>query len=113
MIKMINNEIKNCQSLLLNLTSAFNESISNSNSSSNEIYVCTCEYQGTFVEDLSVQFAETIRILRDNKDEWLYVESSQDGRKGYIPRDIAIDFKQFINQLKSHQAQLINQLKSN
>ena len=108
-IKMINDEIKNCESLLLNLTSSFNESTS----TSNEMYVCTCDYQGTFVEDLSVQFAETIRIIRDNKDEWLYVESSQDGRKGYIPRDIAIDFKQFIQQLKSHQVELLNQLKSN
>jgi hypothetical protein len=110
-LKMINDEIKNCESLLLNLTSNLNES--NSSSSSNDLYVCTCDYQGTFVEDLSVQFADTIKILRDNKDEWLYVESSQGGRKGYIPRDIAIDFNQFIYQLKSHQAELINQLKSN
>lgn len=111
----INQEIKNCESLLLNLTSFLNNqsslssSLSSTDMSSNEqIYVCTCDYQGTFVEDLSVQFADKIRILRDNNEEWLYVESSHDGKKGYIPRDIAIDAYQFIDQLSQHHSKLIN-----
>jgi len=63
-------------------------------------YICSQNYVATFVDDISVQFADTVKILKDNNDEWLYVQVSDDGRTGFIPRSIVVDFKQFISQLK-------------
>lgn len=63
-------------------------------------YICAQNYVATFVDDISVQFADTVKILKDNNDEWLYVQVSDDGRTGFIPRSIVVDFKQFISQLK-------------
>ena len=73
-----------------------------------ETYVCSTDYEATFVDDLSVQFADTVKILRDNKDDWLYVQVSTDGRRGYVPRTIVLDLKQFIKQLKDHNQYNVN-----
>ena len=46
-----------------------------------------------------------IKILRDNNDEWLFVQVASDGRQGYIPRTIVLDLNKFLTQLKQHHAQ--------
>ena len=71
-----------------------------------ETQVCTNNYEATFVDDVTVHFADTVRILRDNKDEWLYVQVVDDGRQGFVPRTIVLDLNQFIQQLKQHKDQL-------
>jgi hypothetical protein len=76
------------------------------------LHVCTDSYDATFVEDVSVQFAETVRILRDTNDEWLYVQVANDGREGYVPRAIVLDLKKFIGQLKSHYAHALNSIEN-
>lgn len=68
--------------------------------------VCNNNYEATFVDDVSVHFADQVRILRDNNDEWLYVQVMGDGRQGYVPRTIVLDLNQFIQQLKLHKEQL-------
>lgn len=75
-------------------------------SSREETHVCTCDYEATFVDDVTVQFADTIQILRDNNDDWIYVQVSTDGRKGFIPKSIVTEMKAFIHQLKERQSQL-------
>ena len=71
------------------------------------VHVCTSNYDATFVDDISVQFADTVRILSDANDEWLYVQVSGDERKGYVPRTIVFDLKQFLEQLKQHHHSLV------
>ena len=71
-----------------------------------ESFVCASDYEATFVDDLNVHFAETVRILRDDNQEWLYVELIETGKRGYVPREIVVDFKQFIHQLK-HQKSVL------
>ena len=63
-------------------------------------FVCSTDYEATFVDDLSVQFADTVKILRDNNDDWLFVQLAGDGRCGFVPRTIVLDLKQFVKQLK-------------
>ena len=60
--------------------------------------------------DLSVQFADVMRVLRDNKNEWLYVELDKNGSKskGYVPTSVAVELKQFIQQLVIHHSNLVN-----
>lgn len=65
-------------------------------------YVCSTDYEATFVDDLSVHFADTVKILKDNHDDWLYVQVSTDGRRGYVPKTIVLDLKQFMHQLKEN-----------
>jgi hypothetical protein len=65
-------------------------------------YICSQNYVATFIDDISVQFADTVKILKDNNDDWLYVQVSDDGRTGFIPKSIVVDFKQFISQLKKN-----------
>lgn len=72
-----------------------------------QTHVCSSDYEATFVDDVSVHFADTVKILRDNNDDWLYVQVTGDGRTGYVPKTIVLDLKQFIEQLKIHQ--LVNQ----
>ena len=71
-----------------------------------ETHVCTSDYEATFVGDVAVQFADTIQILKQDNDEWLYVRVASDGRLGYLPRTIVVDLKQFIEQLKLHRDEL-------
>lgn len=74
----------------------------------NRTYVVSSDYDATFVDDLSVQFADTVKILRDNNDDWLYVQVSGDGgRCGYVPRTIVLDLKQFVKQLKEQHYSII------
>lgn len=74
-----------------------------------ETFVVWGDYDATFVDDISVQFADTVKILRDNNDDWLYVQLSNDGRCGYVPRTIVLDLKQFVKQLKEQQYSFINE----
>lgn len=93
------------------LSSAENTQISgddSTSSSSNSSHVCSSAYEATFVEDVSVHFADTVRIIRDNNDEWLYVRVATDGRQGYVPRNIVMDLKQFVDQLVKTRADLFN-----
>lgn len=78
-------------------------------SDAEESHVCSSAYEATFVEDVSVHFADTVRIIRDNNDEWLYVRVASDGRQGYVPRNIVMDLKQFVDQLVKTRADLFNQ----
>jgi hypothetical protein len=73
-------------------------------------HVCAETYEATFVGDVSVHFADTIRIVRDNHDEWLYVRVASDGREGYVPRTIVIDLKQFVDQLVKTKSALVQHL---
>ena len=75
----------------------------------NRTYVVSSEYEATFYDDLTVQFAETVKILRDNHDDWLYVQVSTDGRCGFVPRTIVLDLKQFVKQLKEEHYSLMGQ----
>jgi hypothetical protein len=72
---------------------------------------CVNDYEATFVDDVSVQFADTVRILRDDNDEWLFVQVLNDGRQGFIPKTIAIDLNQFLGKLKEHK-DIINKSKN-
>lgn len=77
----------------------------------NRTYVVSNHYEATFVDDLSVQFAQTVKILRDNNDDWLYVQVSTargGSSSGYVPRTIVIDLKKFVQQLKEQQYNILN-----
>ena len=78
--------------------------------SNNETHVCASDYEATFVNDVTVHFADTIKIIRDNNDEWLYVQVASDGRQGYVPRTIVMDLKQFVEQLVKNKASMIQHL---
>ncbi len=67
--------------------------------------VCVSDYEATFVDDVTVHFADTVRILRDDNEEWLYVQV-EDGQTGFIPRTIVIELNQFIEKLIEHRQQL-------
>jgi hypothetical protein len=68
---------------------------------SNATHICTSNYEATFVDDVTVKFADMVKVLRsDNNDEWIQVQVASDGRKGFVPRNIVLDIKQFISQLK-------------
>lgn len=73
----------------------------------NRTYVVSSEYEATFYDDLTVQFAETVKILRDNNDDWLYVQVATDRRCGFVPRTIVLDLKQFVKQLKEEHYSLM------
>ena len=77
-------------------------SLSTSATMENVTLACVSDYEATFVDDISVQFADTVRILRDDNEEWLFVQVVKDGRKGFIPRTIALDLNQFLGKLKQH-----------
>jgi hypothetical protein len=66
------------------------------------VHVCISSYEATFVNDVSVQLADTIRILRDNNEEWLYVRVESTRKQGYVPRAIVLDLKQLLNKLKAN-----------
>ena len=68
----------------------------------NATHICTSNYEATFVDDVSVKFADMVKILSSNKnnDEWVQVQVASDGRIGFVPKNIVLDIKQFINQLK-------------
>jgi hypothetical protein len=80
------------------------------NSHPDETYVCTKDYDAKFIGDVSVFFADTIQILRDSQEEWLYVKVGTDGREGYVPKTIVMDLKQFVQQLVKVKSSLINDL---
>ncbi|CAF0916949.1 unnamed protein product [Brachionus calyciflorus] len=86
------------ESLIMNLSSIYDER--------NDTHVCAQNYEATFVDDVTVNFADTLKVLRDNNDDWVYVQISSDGRKGFIPKNIVSDLKDFIEQLKEHHHQL-------
>jgi hypothetical protein len=95
------NELSMIDSLISNLSIA-----SNDNDACETTRVCTTNYEATFVDDVSVQYADTVRILKDNNDEWLYVQVLNDGRTGFVPKTIVLDLNQFILQLRQHRDQL-------
>lgn len=72
----------------------------------NETHACVSNYEATFVDDVTVQFADTVRIIRDNNDDWLYVQVSSDGRMGYVPKSVVLGLKEFVDQLKDQQSQM-------
>lgn len=60
------------------------------------------DYEATFVDDLTVSFADNLRIVRDNNEEWIKVEVVNDGRQGFVPREVVIDIEQFVTKLQDH-----------
>jgi hypothetical protein len=78
-----------------------------------ETHVVASDYEATFMDDVTVQFADTVKILKDNNDEWLYVQVASDGRKGYLPRTIVMDLKQFIQQLRDQHRELLSKSQIN
>ncbi len=83
------------QSMISYLSSTVNDE------NSNATHICTSNYEATFVDDVTVKFADMVKILRSNSnDEWVQVQVASDGRKGFVPKNIILDIKQFINQLK-------------
>jgi hypothetical protein len=83
-----------------------NDSIENVN----ETHVCAQNYEATFVDDVTVHFADTIKILKDQNNEWLYVKVATDGRQGYVPKAIVMDLRQFVEQLVKTKQSLIQNL---
>ena len=68
---------------------------------SNATHICTSNYEATFVDDVTVKFADMVKVLRSNSnDEWVQVQVASDGRTGFVPKKIVLDIKQFIGQLK-------------
>ena len=83
------------QSMISYLSSTVNDE------NSNATHICTSNYEATFVDDVTVKFADMVKILRSNSnDEWVQVQVASDGRKGFVPKNIILDIKQFISQLK-------------
>lgn len=65
-------------------------------------HACVQDYEATFVDDVSVSFSDTLQIIRDDNEEWIYVQLCANGRKGFVPRDIVTNLDSFISQLKHH-----------
>ncbi len=65
-------------------------------------HACVQDYEATFVDDVSVSFSDTLQIIRDDNEEWIYVQLSSDGRKGFVPREIVTNLDNFISQLMQH-----------
>jgi hypothetical protein len=87
----------------------FSSTIDTTEGSQDATHVCASNYDAKFMGDVSVHFADTIQILRDNQDEWLYVKVATDGREGYVPRTIVMDLKRFVEQLVKAKSSLINE----
>ncbi|RNA34870.1 hypothetical protein BpHYR1_053686 [Brachionus plicatilis] len=83
------------ESLILGLSSIYENDT--------DTRVCKENYEATFVDDVTVQFADTLTILKDNNDDWLYVEIHSDKRRGFIPKNIVSDVNTFIYELKQYQ----------
>ena len=71
-------------------------------------YVCVSSYVATFVDDLTVNSGDAILVLKDNKDEWLFVQLVENGKQGYIPRDSVTYIQSFLERLNEQ----INKTKS-
>jgi len=69
-------------------------------------HVVINDYQATFVDDISVTFAERLNIIRDDNDEWVFVEVSNDGRTGFVPRRIVTSIAYFKQQLVDHRSSI-------
>ena len=93
-------QLRTYQSMISNLSTTLNDE------ESDVTHICTNNYEATFVDDISVHFADTVRILRNDNEEWLYVQVASDGRQGFVPKTIVLDLKQFIDQLKQHHTQV-------
>lgn len=68
----------------------------------NSNHACIKDYEAMFVDDVSVAFSDTVQVLRDTNEEWVYVEVAGDCRKGFVPRAVLIGIDDFIAQLKQH-----------
>jgi hypothetical protein len=69
-------------------------------------FVCQSSYEASFVGDVTVQFADTVKIIRECNNDWLVVKITETGQEGFVPKNIVIDLKLFINKLKLYQEQL-------
>jgi hypothetical protein len=77
--------------------------------SEDETHICTVGYVAQFVDDVSVQFADTVKILKDDpNNDWLFVRVASDGRKGFVPKNILMELNDFIKQLKDQHSELIS-----
>ena len=107
---------KNSNSSLLSVTTNFLEVSSNIENlifGLSAIYevdkntkICTMDYQATFVDDVTVHFADTLSIIKDENDDWLFVEIHSDKRRGFIPKNIVSELGEFIDQLKQYHNQV-------
>lgn len=73
-------------------------------------YVCHSSYDASFVGDITVQFADTVKIIRECNNDWLVVKVSETGQEGYVPKNIVIDLQTFLKKLKDFQKQLDSSL---
>ena len=93
-------QINQIDSIIAELSLLLNEKLTSS-------CVCVQDYEATFVDDISICATDEVRVLRDNKDEWLYVEVISDNRCGFIPRENILDLKMFTQQLELLKNKLI------
>jgi len=65
-------------------------------------HACIQDYEATFVDDVSVSFADSVTVLKDDNEEYFYVQVESDGRRGFVPRNVVLGIDDFIAQLNQH-----------
>ena len=70
-------------------------------------YVCTKDYKATFVEDLDISRGDCVSIIKDDNQEWLYVQLIHNGLHGYVPRESISDIQSYIKHLELQQKRFI------
>ncbi len=65
----------------------------------NATHVIIENYVATFVDDISVVFADTLSIISENNEESVLVEVVRDCRRGFVPRSIVRKIGHFQQQL--------------
>ena len=68
----------------------------------NPSHACTHDYENTFTGDLTVSFGDSVEVLRDDNDEWAFVQRTSDGCKGFVPREILLELDKYVSKLKLH-----------
>ncbi len=78
------------------------DSIIQNSRSVDATHACIQDYEATFVDDVSVSFADSLTVLKNDNEEFLYVQVESDGRRGFVPRNVVVGIDEFIAQLNQH-----------
>jgi hypothetical protein len=68
-------------------------------SSENSLHVCVLAYKAQFEGDLSVNFAERVKILHSVNNEYALVKNISNNNCGYVPRKCLSPLNEFLAEI--------------
>ena len=78
-------------------TSTFFRSINND--SSDQLHVCVLAYEAKFEGDLSIDFAERVKILHNVNNEYSLVKNIITNKCGYVPNECLSSLNEFLAEI--------------